>query len=351
MVSTSDRLLGPYMQALESELEMIELAAGSRLETLYLGGGTPSYVPPQRLTRFIGRLTSRFPLEPSAEVTAEANPEDVTPALLTEWSAAGVNRVSMGVQSFLPAELELLDRRHTADTAERSARLVLQHGGLQLSLDLMLAIPRQHRASLDKTLAKVLDLRPQHLSVYLLEMDKPHRLQALARRHPEGFASDEEAADLYLSVHETLCTAGYEHYEISNFALPGHAARHNTRYWLHLPVHAMGVAAHGHDGRRRWANLENLDGYIMAIERGTRPLAWSTVLKPDELLAEDVLLGLRLAQGVPERRVTEAAEKFPSFAAKLDEFLDLGLAVRADDAVCLTPRGWLLSNELFQELV
>lgn len=339
------------MDALESELEMIDLAAGSVLETLYLGGGTPSQVPPDRLARFLEQLTTRFPLAPSAEVTAEANPEDVNPALLADWAAAGVNRISMGVQSFLPAELEFLDRRHSADTAERSARLVLEHGSFQLSVDLMLAIPRQGRDSLEMSLAKVLELRPHHLSVYLLEMDKPHRLQALARRYPEQFASDEEAAGLYLLVHETLRAAGYEHYEISNFALPGHAARHNTRYWLHLAVHALGVAAHGHEGNRRWANLENLDGYVMAVERGTRPLAWSTVLKPDELLAEDILLGLRLARGVPSAHIAEATPTFPGFAAKLNDFLDLGLAVRTDEALQLTPRGWLLSNELFQELV
>jgi oxygen-independent coproporphyrinogen III oxidase len=339
------------MKALETELRMIDLPAGSTLETLYLGGGTPSQVPSGRLAGFLERLTSRFPLASSAEVTAEANPEDVTPALLADWAAAGVNRVSMGVQSFLPLELEILDRRHSAETAEHSARQVLEDEHFQLSLDLMLAIPRQHRASLEKSLAKVLEIRPHHLSVYLLEMDKPHRLQALARRHPDRFASDEEAAGLYLLVHETLCAAGYEHYEISNFALPGHRARHNTRYWLHLAVHALGVAAHGHDGNRRWANLENLDGYVMAVERGTRPLAWSTVLKPDELLAEDVLLGLRLARGVAAARVAEAASTFPGFAGRLEEFFDLGLAVQAGDTVQLTPRGWLLSNELFQQLV
>jgi putative oxygen-independent coproporphyrinogen III oxidase len=339
------------MNALEHELKMIDLAAGSCLETLYLGGGTPSQVPPDRLAAFLERLTSRFPFAVGAEVTAEANPEDVSPALLQRWSAVGINRLSMGVQSFLPGELELLDRRHTADTAERSARLVLEHGGFQVSLDLMLAIPRQSRTSLRRSLAKMLELRPHHLSVYLLEMDKPHRLQALARRHPEGFASDEEAAELYLLVHETLCAAGYEHYEISNFALPGHAAQHNTRYWLHLAVHALGVAAHGHDGNRRWANLENLDAYLLAIEQGTRPLAWSTILKPNELLAEDVLLGLRLARGVACDRVAEAASVFPSFAAKLEDFLSLGLAERAENSVRLAPRGWLLSNELFRELV
>ncbi len=339
-----------YLHALRREAELLELEAGAPLASLYLGGGTPSQVPAAALADLLGSLTRRFHLAPGAEVTVEANPDDVDPAMLEAWLAAGVTRVSMGVQSFDDAELAVLERRHDADRAEAAARLALEQENLDVSLDLMLAIPDQTRASLDRSVDRVLALAPHHLSVYLLEMDKPHRLRNLARRSPERFADDEEAADLYLHLADRLGQAGYRHYEISSFARPGHEAVHNTRYWRRETVHALGVAAHGQDGPRRWANVDSLRDYLAAIEAGRRPLAWATTLDPGAEAAEAVMLGLRLAEGVSRELAERVAAARPAFADRLADFLGLRLAEAAGGTVRLNPRGWLLSNELFEEL-
>ena len=227
----------------------------------------------------------------------------------------------------------------------------MEDGRLDLNLDLMLAIPRQSPATLERSLDVVLNLRPHHVSVYLLEMDKPHRLRRLHARHPDSFPDQDTASGEYLRVHQVLTGAGYEHYEVSNFALPGHRARHNLRYWRRDPVHALGAAAHGQEGNRRWANLDTVGGYLDAVAGGSRPLAWETSLSPLEELAEAVMLGLRLAEGVPSATADEAAAALPRFARRLEEFEELGLAVRSGDRLRLTPRGWLVSNELFSELV
>ena len=351
VVTTSRDLLDPYMKALESEIEMIGLPRGVELNTLYFGGGTPSQVPLPAFSSLAARIAASNPIQAETEFTAEANPEDVSDELLAAWASAGVNRISIGVQSFVPGELAALDRRHDAAKAVEAARRIQETGAFKLSIDLMLAIPHQDLATLERSLDTLLEIRPHHVSVYLLEMDKPHRLQAYARRYPEQLADEEQAAALYLEVHHRLAGAGYEHYEISNFALPGMAARHNTRYWERRRVEALGVAAHGIDGDRRWANLDNLQGYLLAVERGTRPLAWSNALNGREVLAEDVMLGLRLARGVATPRVAEARSEFRGFGNRLDEFLGLDLAEELDGRTRLTPSGWLLSNELFVELV
>ncbi len=343
--------MNAYIEAVEGELEMIDLEPGTRLDTLYLGGGTPSLVPTESIHRLVESIGRRFPLREGAEVTAEANPEDVTAELIDAWIDAGVTRISMGVQSFNDAELSALDRRHDSATAAAAAHLVRGRPQVQLNLDLMLGIPGQDLASLRDSLGLLLDLEPAHVSVYILEMDKPHRLRALRRRFPDRFADEEETAAMYLEVHAVLTRHGYEHYEVSNFARPGARARHNLRYWHCEPVHAVGVGAHGADGARRWANLESTPAYMEAVAQNTRPLAWATVLSPRERLAEELLMGLRLRDGVPGNRVAAARRLFPEFSRRLDEFLDLELATEDAGRYRLTPRGWLLSNELFVTLV
>lgn len=351
VVTTNREIIPAYMDALKRELDLGSVPEASRLQTLYLGGGTPSQVPSDLLSSFLERLYCRNPLTPGAEVTAEANPEDVTPSLLEAYSGMGITRISMGVQSFVDRELKILERRHSALRAREAAELVLSTGRFDLNLDLMLAIPEQTPASLERSLQSLLVLRPQHASVYLLEMDKPHRLRRLHADHPESFPDDDAAAFAYLRVHEALTAAGYQHYEVSNFALPNHQARHNLRYWLGEPVHALGVAAHGQEENRRWANLDTVGGYLDAVARGSRPVAWETSLPPLEALAESVMLALRLAEGVPTAAVREVADAMPGFARRLTEFEDLGLAVRSRERLQLTPSGWLVSNELFSELV
>lgn len=349
VTSTELALLPRALAATARELERLAHPVGRRLESLYLGGGTPSLVPAEQLEHLLGAVHRGFTFAPGSERTIEANPDDVEPERLALWRRLGLTRVSIGVQAFHDRVLRLLNRRHDAAAARRAVELSLA-AGFSVSLDLMLGLPGMTRAELDASLAEVIRVRPHHVSVYLLEMDKPHALVQLAARRPELFPDADAAASQYLAVGRALLAAGYRHYEISNFALPGSQASHNLRYWLGLPVLAAGVAAHGQAGRRRWANLAELPAYLDAIEAGRSPVAWSRELGAEEARKERVMLGLRLARGVARDELAACGAVAPEFAARLADFVALGLTREVGGALRLTPRGWLLSNELLAAL-
>ncbi len=337
------------MAAVGREIDALGRRGGRPLATLYLGGGTPSLVSVDLLTDLVATIDRHFPRLPGAEVTLEANPDDVTAEKARAWAGLGVTRVSVGVQAFSDTVLAMLNRRH--DAAQASAAVQeLQHAGFAVSVDLMLGIPGLGPDEIRVTMAELLRLRPGHVSVYLLEMDKPHALARLSERRPELFPDADAAAAQYLAVGRTLVAAGYGHYEISNFALPSREARHNVRYWRRRPVFAAGLAAHGQSGRRRWANLDGLPAYLDAVERGGSALAWSRRLGDSEVVKERAMLGLRLARGVTEEECAACSALAPPFAEGLADFLTLGLARRAGGRVRLTPRGWLVSNELFARI-
>ncbi len=349
VTSTELSSLPRTLAATSRELERLAQRPGRPLATVYLGGGTPSLVPTEHLKRLVGTLRSRFDLAAVREFTIEANPDDVDRGRLALWRRLGVTRVSIGVQAFHDRVLQLLNRRHDAAAARRAVELSLA-AGFTVSLDLMLGLPGMTMAELEASLAEALRLHPHHVSVYLLEMDKPHALVRLAERRPDLFPDADAAAAQYLATGRTLVAGGYRHYEISNFALPGFQARHNLRYWLGLPVLAAGLAAHGQAGRRRWANHAELGSYLAAVEAARAPIAWSRRLGDDEALKERVMLGLRLSRGVALADLAAAAAIAPEFGTKLAEFLELALARERHGAVRLTPRGWLVSNELLAAL-
>ncbi len=349
VTSTDLAMMPRTVKALCGELELLGRLGGRPLATLYLGGGTPSLVPEEQLAAIFAALGRSFPRAAGAEVTLEANPDDVTADRARAWAALGINRVSVGVQAFDDRVLGLLNRRHSAAQA-REAVEVLMRAGFGVSLDLMLGLPGLSERELGSTLEEVVRLRPGHVSVYLLEMDKPHALVRLAARRPDLFPDSDAAAAQYLAAGRALVRAGYRHYEISNFALAGEQARHNLRYWRRRPVLAAGLAAHGHSGRRRWANVDDLHEYIESVEAGRFPRAWGRRLGPEEAVKERVMLGLRLARGVESRVLQACREAAPEFGRRLEDFVALGLARTTGGRVRLTPRGWLLSNELLAAL-
>lgn len=338
------------MRALRRELETVGRRAGRPLRTLYLGGGTPSLVPGPELEQLFQAVTGFFPLLPGAEVTLEANPDDVSEEAIGLWRRLGINRVSLGVQSFSDRILRLLSRRHTAKQAEEALAALLA-AGFVVSCDLMLGLPglslRELRASLE-VLAR---FAPHHVSVYLLEMDKPHRLAKLAQRRRDLFPSDEEAARQYLFTARFLRKSGYRHYEVSNWARPGFFARHNLRYWMGGVVLACGVSAYGQGRRSRWANTSGLGEYLARVEASGIARTWRSQLSPEEARAERAMLALRLSRGIRWREVEALTRSYPRFREVLDDFLQAGLARTSGTRVRLTPRGFLVSNELFATLV
>ncbi len=329
-------------------------AAIRAFDSVYFGGGTPSYVDAPRLGRLLGTLKEIFGLSSDVEITAEANPDDLDAAKMSGLQGIGVNRLSVGVQSLVDAELVPLERRHDAAQALRAVRAAVGAFG-SVSADLMIGIPGQTRESLRASLDGLLEAGVSHLSVYLLEIEKAPRLVALKRAQPEAFADDDEMADRWLEVDERLEKARLPRYELSNWAKPGFESRHNLKYWTLVPVLGFGVAAHSFDGRRRYANTGMLAEYLKRTAAGASPTVTSEEDQEDFLRRkEGLMLGLRLSGGVPSSSFEEIRKALPvasaqrlgdAFAAELLE------EVSSPPRVRLTRKGVLLSNEVFSALV
>src|SRR5262249_30357074 len=251
-VTTDGSSRDRYLEAIEREAGLLEAEAeGSRFDSVYLGGGTPSLLPAAAVARLLERLQSRFRVTDVAEVTLEANPEDVTADAVAAWRRAGVNRVSVGVQSLADAELSAVGRRHDAAKA-RDVLELLAGSDLSVSADLILGLPEQTPESFRKSVSVLCDSGIGHVSVYLLEAEKSKTIEEDRRLRPERYPSDDLQAQLWEEMGGTLAASGFEHYEISNWARPGRQARHNRKYWSRTPTLGLGVSAHElWNGRRR----------------------------------------------------------------------------------------------------
>ena len=352
VVTTDESSRVDYLEALAREAALLEPESeGTRFDSLYLGGGTPSLVPADDLNRLATDLRRRFRFEPDSEVTLEANPEDVTDERRDAWRRAGVNRVSVGVQSFVDAELEAVGRRHDAAGARRALDR-LASCGLSLSADLILGLPGQTRATFRESVSELAG-RVDHVSIYLLETDKARALEEDRRARPERYLPDEEQADAWLEAGEFLAGNGFEHYEISNWCRPGRAARHNVKYWTRTPTIGLGVSAHEFWSGRRRANVSGLPQYIARLQAGDRPLALDDPVSVEAARRERIVLGLRLAVGVDASVVEGWIEESGDALLSADYglWLDQGMLVRQESRVRFTERGFLLSNEVLCRFV
>ena len=353
VVTTDPASRDRYLEALETEAALLEPeAAGSFFDSVYFGGGTPSLLPPGAIARLLATLRRRFAVGADAEVTLEANPEDVSAAALGGWTEAGVNRVSVGVQSLSDVELSAVGRRHDAARA-RAALAELAGSGLSVSGDLILGLPRQTRGSFLASLSGLADAGVEHVSIYLLETEKTKTIEEDRRLHPDRYLSDDAQAELWLEMGEALAGRGFAHYEISNWARPGREARHNVKYWLRAPTLGLGVSSHELWGGRRRANVSNLEQYLAALAAGRRPVALDDPVGAAEAAREEIFLGLRLSSGVLLERV--AAFVVGSQDVRLwndyEGWLSEGILERSGDRVRFTERGYLVSNEVLSRFV
>lgn len=331
-------------------------------DSVYFGGGTPSYVDARHLRRLLGTLEEVFGLSSDIEVTAEANPDDLDAGKLDALRAVGVNRLSVGVQSLVDEELVPLERRHDASAARRAVEEASRLFG-NVSADLMIGIPGQTRKSLRESVEGLLGAGISHLSVYLLEIEKAPRLVRLQADRPDLFADDEETADRWLEVDERLEASGLPRYEISNWARPGFESRHNLKYWTLAPVLGFGAAAHSFDGKTRTANTGMLAEYLRRTLAGESPRVFEEEKtgkeeKTGDFLRrkEGLMLGLRLAGGVPSSSFEEIRSSLPTAEAlRIRDAFDAGLLELAGEGderrVRLTRKGVLLSNEVFALLL
>ena len=329
-----------YIDAIASELKTrFHGAQIEPLTTVYLGGGTPSKLGAEGIAKLLDRLREvpGLSIADGAELTMEANPEDVTPDAADEWSKAGINRLSLGVQSFHSVTLAWMHRTHDVDAAERAMSAARTAGIDNISMDLIFALPTDLERSWESDISKALSLRPDHLSLYGLTVE-PHT--PLGRWHARGQvaeAPEERYAAEFKFAHKSLSAAGFEHYEVSNFAKSGKTSRHNSSYWRRAPYIGVGPSAHSFDGTvRRW-NEREFEPWRVKAAAGTDPLGGSEELTVENVHAEEVYLGLRTMNGLP---VTDVD------APMLGEWQKSGWAALRKDRVTLTAEGWLRLDSL-----
>jgi oxygen-independent coproporphyrinogen III oxidase len=353
VVTTDGASRDRYLDALEREIAILAPEAEGKLfDTVYLGGGTPSLLPPPAVRRLLSAVDRAFRIAPGAEITLEANPEDVTPEAARAWAEAGVNRVSVGVQSFEDAELAAVGRRHDASRAAAALGTVTG-AGFAVSGDLILGLPGQTAESFRRSVGRLIDSGASHASVYLLEVEKSRAMEEDRRLHPERYPADDEQADMWLRMGDAFAQAGLAHYEISNWAVPGREARHNLKYWTRTPTLGLGVSAHEYWAGRRRANVSTLEAYVGRLAGAERPLALDRPIDADEAAREEVFLGLRLAGGVEEstiRRQVEASSD-GRLADDYSAWLETGMLQKEESRVRFTERGFLVSNEVLSRFV
>jgi oxygen-independent coproporphyrinogen-3 oxidase len=316
-------------------------AAPWEAETLYLGGGTPSLLRGDGVARLIESIRESVTLTHDAEVTVEANPDDVDLSSASAWRAAGVNRLSIGAQSFDPNVLSWMHRTHSADQIVLAVKAARDAGIENLSLDLIFALPEAQQRRWRCDLERLLELEPSHVSLYGLTLEPRTPLGRWRDRGELIEAPDDRYADEFMEAHEVLTTAGLDHYEVSNYARPGRRSRHNSSYWRRVPYAGLGPAAHSFDGgRRRW-NIAAFAAWERALGERRDPLGGEEVLIGEEEDAERVYLGLRTSDGLEV--TSELARRVQSWTAA-------GWATLERSRVRLTPEGWLRLDALAASL-
>lgn len=321
-----DHVIGSYVDAVIADIRRAVDTGMPPADTVFVGGGTPTRIPPGMLARVLGAIPLVDPA--SAEVTVECNPDDVTPAMMETYAGAGVNRVSIGVQSMVTEVLASLGRTHTPDNVARAVDHARTAGIAAVNLDLIYGGRGESVGQWERTVVGAIDLDPTHVSAYGLTVEPGTPLAADATRHPD----DDDLADKYVVADDLLVAAGYVNYEISNWCRPGHECRHNMIYWTQGDYRGFGCAAHSHEQGRRWWNLRTPERYIEAVAAGLDPIAAEEVLDGPTRARERLELSLRTRTGVP------------AGSLDVDELGDL-VEVRGDSVV-LTRRGRLLANEV-----
>jgi oxygen-independent coproporphyrinogen-3 oxidase len=350
-------LYNPFVDAVVRE---IELRGGSSEEwlqatvnTVYVGGGTPSLLEPAALARVLETLRNQFVCA-CEEMTLEADPETINAEKAAAWRAAGFNRISMGAQSFSDTELKAAGRMHRREDIVSAVSALREAGFENISCDLIAGLPHQTAASWENSVGELLALRPEHLSVYMMEIDEGSRLgrEVLAggsRYSARALPSDDAMAEFYEQACERLAAAGYAHYEISNWALPERESRHNLKYWRREPYLGLGAGAHSFSGTQRWANAHDAAAYVGAMQQGRIPVEQVEAVGAGEALNEELFLGLRLLEGIDFADIEQRYNV--KLAPRLEGLRTAGLLEMEGTRVRLAAGRVAVSNEVFVELL
>lgn len=348
-----------FLTALAREIAL-RADGGDRgpIQTVFFGGGTPSLLTPGQVGRILSSLRAAFRIAPDAEVTLEANPGTLTGETVRAYRSLGVNRLSIGIQSFHDSELRRLGRIHDRAAAFRSIELARATGFDNLSLDLIYSIPGQQLAEWEENLRIAVDLEPEHIAAYSLMVEDGTPLARLAEAGEIRLNSTDLEAAMYERAMEVLAAHGYEHYEVSNYALPGFRCRHNANYWAHEDYLGLGPSAHsfrkerGGTTGRRWWNVSDLSAYLGRLQADCLPIASGEVVGPREMLRERILLGLRSGGlDLPGLRADFGYDLEARQGDTLGWLLDEKLAIREKGLLRLTSKGYLLSDAICRRLL
>lgn len=341
-----------YLKALTLHLEEVApRAEGFTVDSVYIGGGTPSVFGEERLKRLLKTVDKYYHLERHCETTVEVNPDSVTPRLLKVLRKGGVNRISMGVQSCHDEELAQVNRPHTFAQAQAAVEMIRSAGFTNLNLDLIFGLPDQTMAGWQESVEAVLALEPEHLSLYGLTLEEGTPLWQ--RRDQLTLADGDQQADMYLWAVERLAQAGYDQYEISNFAREGKRSRHNLKYWMSREYVGFGPGAHSDFGGRRYSYVRDLERYIDGMLSGGKIVDASELIPFEERGYEYLMLRLRTVTGIDGVEYNRTFRmNFDPLEELLCRYRDQGWAVQEESGRWhFTPQGFLLSNQLIGELL
>lgn len=353
-------LISRYVEAVS--LEMRQMADGVQpaggAPTLFFGGGTPSLLTAAQVGQIISHSRELYGLQPDAEITLEANPENLEPGYLADLLRVGVNRLSIGVQSQQRAGLRVLGRGHRSVQAGSAFTSARAAGFANISLDFIFSWPGQTMTEWDADLATILDWNPEHVSLYSLIIEPGTPMHVAVQRGILSALDDDSAADQYERAVETLAAAGWEHYEVANWARePRFRSRHNQLYWQNGPYHGFGAGAHGTLSAVRHSNILLPSAYAAAVERGERPVALAEALSPATELGETLMLGLRLlidGVSMPDVMARHGVDPRLHYAAEITRLTEIGMLAwdsPARERLRLTARGTLLANDVCAEFL
>jgi oxygen-independent coproporphyrinogen-3 oxidase len=344
-------LTGTFIEALLTEIVLTasQIDIKNQFDTLYIGGGTPSLIDTRQISNIINTIAKTYQLNNDSEITIEINPGTVDLQQIKEFSDLGINRVSIGVQSFHDEELHLLDRTHTLNDSLKTIENCRQKGFNNINLDLIFALPDQSTDDWNFSLIKALSFLPEHLSIYNLTYEKEtpfykHLMDGCFNRQTENME-----IEFYNMAHHLLQDSGYDHYEVSNYAKSeNYYSRHNFKYWQHVPYLGFGPSAHSFWDNSRWANSRSVKNYILKLNQNVFPRSFKEFLKPHQILSEHIFLALRTYQGISLFNFEQqfGMDFLKKFVRETKELIDNKLAIIKNGYFNLTEKGMLICDEI-----
>lgn len=338
-------------EAIRKEAALQQSYLSEKIETIYFGGGTPSLLPKHEIQDILSTLRSLFEVDANAEISLEANPDDITASALQGWKEAGINRLSIGVQSFAEADLQWMNRAHTALQAADCILLAQEQGISNISIDLIYGTPSLTDEQWEKNIATALSLNIPHLSCYALTVEPRTALAKLIETKQLADVDTDKQARHFAILTQALADAGFEHYEISNFALPGFRSRHNSSYWLGKPYLGLGPSAHSFNGKSRQWNVANNSLYLQSLATGMVPFE-AEVLSAEQQWNEFIMIRLRTIEGISLTEVNNnwGGQKYTALIAEAEKHIQRGHMTLENDVLKLTAEGKFLADGIAADL-